>query len=195
VPLDFRLDRVSLRLAGNSIYPDGRTSTADAVLNGTNVYVGLLFSILYQPVGDPFGCTLVFVDAGLDFSYAGGSIVLCGGGEMFAPCETLPCELAAYPIHGGGHSPIDANGNPYGTLKVIWVPNDCHHGCEPKYIELYVNSPDINGDLTVNIQDASQFNSDIFGTYSYRSDFNYDGVVNLSDAGIMQAAIGASCPQ
>ena len=176
------------------IFPDGRTSTEDAVLDGTGVYVGLLFSSLYQIYGPPsIGCTLQFLDAGLDFSYAGGNIVLCGGGQLFAPCEFLPCELGAYAISGGGHSPVDSSGHPYGSIRVIWVPDDCQHGCAQKYIELYVNSPDINGDLVVNGSDGGFFNADLFGDYNYRSDFNFDGVVNLSDAGVMTGAIGTSC--
>jgi len=55
-------------------------------------------------------------------------------------------------------------------------------------------SPDINGDLVVNLTDVSLFAGDFYGGYSFRSDFYYDGVINLSDVGKLAQAIGAACP-
>jgi hypothetical protein len=43
-------------------------------------------------------------------------------------------------------------------------------------------SPDLNGDLIVNLLDIAAFAADFFsGVYAYRSDFNNDGVLNLAD--------------
>jgi hypothetical protein len=55
-------------------------------------------------------------------------------------------------------------------------------------------SPDINGDLVVNLSDTGFFVGDLFGTYHIRSDLNADGVIDLSDSGFMATAIGTSCP-
>lgn len=59
---------------------------------------------------------------------------------------------------------------------------------------ILVNSPDINGDLTVNLADVGMFSSDFFGAYSFRSDFYWDGVLNLADVGRMATGVGGSCP-
>lgn len=57
------------------------------------------------------------------------------------------------------------------------------------------NSPDINGDLVVNLIDVAIFSQDYFGGgFWFRSDFEYDGVVNLADIAKLSQAMGASCP-
>ena len=57
------------------------------------------------------------------------------------------------------------------------------------------NSPDINGDLIVNLTDISLFAVDFFGAvYMYRSDFNYDGAINLTDLAMLAPTIGVPCP-
>jgi len=58
------------------------------------------------------------------------------------------------------------------------------------------NSPDINGDLTVNLSDIVSFTQDFFDfeVYHYRSDFVWDGVLNLSDIVLMAQGVGAYCP-
>lgn len=61
-------------------------------------------------------------------------------------------------------------------------------------VALWVNSPDVNGDLSVDLADLGTFASDYFGAFQYRSDFNYDGVLNLSDIALMANGIGANCP-
>lgn len=60
-------------------------------------------------------------------------------------------------------------------------------------LDLAVNSPDIDGDLVVNITDVALFAGDFFGNYNFRSDLVPDGVVNLSDLTPLAAAISASC--
>jgi len=61
-------------------------------------------------------------------------------------------------------------------------------------LNLRFNSPDINGDGATNLTDGGNFTVDLFGSYSYRSDYNADNVVNITDAGYMSAALGAGCP-
>jgi hypothetical protein len=56
------------------------------------------------------------------------------------------------------------------------------------------NSPDITGDLVVNLLDVSTFAGDFYGSYTFRSDLFYDGVHNLSDVAKLAQALGASCP-
>ena len=61
-------------------------------------------------------------------------------------------------------------------------------------LNLSYNSSDINGDLTVDLIDVGLFATDYFGAYNYRSDFNFDGVLNLTDVAIFAPTFGASCP-
>jgi hypothetical protein len=69
----------------------------------------------------------------------------------------------------------------YGFLSSVGLP-------------LQINSPDITGDLKVDLSDVQLFASDFYGSYDYRSDFEYDGVVNLSDVARLAKHMGANCP-
>jgi len=59
---------------------------------------------------------------------------------------------------------------------------------------LNTNSPDINGDLAVQLSDVGFFAGDFYSVYNFRSDFNGDGILNLSDVGILAEGFGARCP-
>jgi len=61
-------------------------------------------------------------------------------------------------------------------------------------VPLSVNSPDINGDLTVNLSDVVFFCQGLTGTYDWRLDFNFDTVINLSDVVVMAQTLGQTCP-
>lgn len=58
----------------------------------------------------------------------------------------------------------------------------------------HFNSPDINGDLAVNLTDIAIFAGDFFGVYNYRSDYFWDGILNLSDIALIAQGYGAHCP-
>ena len=53
-----------------------------------------------------------------------------------------------------------------------------------------VNSPDINGDCTVNLSDIALFAQAFTGAYSRCADFNMDGVLNLTDVSVIAAHFG-----
>jgi hypothetical protein len=60
---------------------------------------------------------------------------------------------------------------------------------------IQVVSPDINGDLLVNMADLGAFAVDFgSGAYQFRSDLNHDGQINLADVGTFAQSLGASCP-
>jgi hypothetical protein len=57
------------------------------------------------------------------------------------------------------------------------------------------NSADLNGDGAVNLTDVPLFAGDFYGgSYAFRSDFAFDGSVNLSDVVKLAQALGANCP-
>ena len=61
-------------------------------------------------------------------------------------------------------------------------------------LNLRFNSADINGDLQVGLVDVTLFAGDFYGNYQYRSDFNFDGILDLIDVVFLADAMGRSCP-
>jgi hypothetical protein len=57
-----------------------------------------------------------------------------------------------------------------------------------------MNSSDFNGDGVVNLTDVAIFISSYFGPYSYARDLHWDGAVNLSDVALLAASYGDQCP-
>ena len=62
-------------------------------------------------------------------------------------------------------------------------------------LEYFVNGADITGDLSVNLNDVSDFSIFYFGEgYDYAADFLWDGVINLSDVAKLSPSYGEQCP-
>jgi hypothetical protein len=61
-------------------------------------------------------------------------------------------------------------------------------------MDIQFNSADIDGNLIVNLSDVGTFAIDYNGAYNYRSDFRWDGMINLADVGNLASALGAACP-
>jgi len=93
------------------------------------------------------------------------------------------------PLVGGGWSEgplrMEIQGN-----SLIFPISDSSQG---PVFDIRFNSPDINGDLMVNLSDIVLFTQDLEGEYHYRSDFRWDGVINLSDIVRMTQGLGVSC--
>lgn len=179
---------VSLVTVPNSvcIFPDGRTSLQDAVSGDVEIVYYWLNWLSNNGiwVGYSYGGEGLFVP---------GNVHFCGETEpgfLSADISQLPTFFHEQPIYGGGHSEIDGSGNPAEGCVLLWAPSEC--GSIP--LEIYFNSPDINGDLVVDLLDQSLFAQDFFGLYNYRSDFNFDGKIDLFDLGVLSQAIGGQCP-
>jgi hypothetical protein len=110
-----------------------------------------------------------------------GSIALCPGGSV-ADLNTNGDGQTTISgvISGGGQA---ANGT------MLWVNGEPHGELLP----VLLNSPDINGDLVVNVNDFSAFGADYY-TSAFRSDFNHDGTVGLGDFAIFGQHYGEACP-
>lgn len=62
-------------------------------------------------------------------------------------------------------------------------------------LAIEVNSPDINGDITVNLVDLGTFAADFNApAYNFRSDFTCDGFENLADVGRFAIHNAEVCP-
>ncbi len=86
-------------------------------------------------------------------------------------------------------------GGPYPYLWVM-VSGDAllDTDGQPIMTTILTNSPDLDGNQVVDLADLAIFAGDFFGEYAFRSDFFWDGVVNLADVAQLAATFGESCP-
>ena len=61
-------------------------------------------------------------------------------------------------------------------------------------LPIFVNSPDLSGDLLVDLVDVGAFSSIFGGAYDYAADLSWDGQINLADVGEFSQGIGGACP-
>lgn len=113
-------------------------------------------------------------------------LVRCLGGTIAdADTDQLGMTQWQNPLRGGGYSEART------VVKVNGIEPELSNG-----VNLNFNSPDINGDLIVNLLDVALFAQDFFAypDFSFRSDLYRDGQINLQDMAIFMQAIGAICP-
>jgi hypothetical protein len=168
------------------IYPDGRSSLADAVFGNLEMFLGLA---LYHY--DSGWYIYDYPEQGLLLGDSGSNLIVCDNSIPYVYTNEDYTTFGYQPIFGGGHSEVDVDGKPISSSYLYWAPDP---ECGIHSLELYFNSPDINGDLLVNLTDVVLFSQDMAGPYNYRSDFNFDNTVNLSDHVILVQAMGATCP-
>lgn len=117
-----------------------------------------------------------------------GNLAPCQGGTIpDADTDADGRTFWAQPLRTGGWCDPDA-----GEVLQIWANGTPAQGVPP--LNIRFNSADLNGDGDTNLTDAGMFATDLFAGYAYRSDFVWDGTINLSDVGRMAAALGRSCP-
>lgn len=171
------------------IYPDGRTSLSNAVAGNFAISYG----IALEHMDYDTGWTLYnYPQQGLLLENGVGTVSLCDTTNTFLLRIPGFPVFGYQPVYGGGHSPVDASGQPIPTAVFYWAPDEF---CGRFAVPLFVNSPDINGDLVVNLTDTILFAADAQAgaPYNYRSDFDWSGIVNLSDTAVFTSAIGATC--
>ena len=116
---------------------------------------------------------------------ADGGLSACSGGAIADASSNAAGE--AYwtrPLYAGGASE---------ALTVVMISGAAL--VSGAGLAISFNSPDINGDGTVNLTDVPLFAGDFYGgVYAFRSDFHYDGAVNLSDVVHMAQGLGSTCP-
>ncbi|MGD9548644.1 MAG: hypothetical protein AB7V45_14045 [Candidatus Krumholzibacteriia bacterium] len=113
-------------------------------------------------------------------------LVLCEGGAV-ADANTDAAGVTTWsgPLRGGGFT--NPGGGEAMLVMVAGSPL-----AQPGF-DIQIHSPDLNGDLTVNLLDFTIFSADWFGPYDVRSDFYWDDVLNLSDGILFVEGGGASC--
>ncbi len=112
-----------------------------------------------------------------------GLIPCLGGTTPDTNTDAAGITTWSAPLHAGGFSQALLDVIVNGALLEL-APG----------LALNFNSPDINGDLKVDLTDLQLFALDFYYSDDFRSDFHRDGIVNLSDVPQMARAIGAACP-
>jgi len=93
----------------------------------------------------------------------------------------------SYPMAAGGRSegPV--------TIYLAGAPAWDENLQDLPPLPIAYNSPDIDGDLAVDLTDITLFTQDLGQGSGFRSDFNYDGVINLTDITLFTPHLGAAC--
>jgi len=186
--------------------PDLANSTADRAYQGVETAVmfnipnggGAAFTEAVIPGGVVVDATITltlvdgsgaaipnfpFEDAWIE-SADGGMVACIGGATADANTDALGQTQWQTPLQAGGASQ---------ALTVVYIsgaPLTSSAG-----VGISHNSADLNGDGVVNLTDVPIFAGDFYGgVYQFRSDFAFDGAVNLSDVVRLAQALGASCP-
>lgn len=148
--------------------PDGQTTDATITLT--------LVDDFLNPVA-------LFPREDLWLESADGGMVSCLGGTM-ADTDTDASGRAQWfgPLRAGSWSTA--------RMVVIILGGEAPGGGLP----LSVNSADLDGNLSVNLTDVGIFATDLGAGYRYRSDFNFDGVINLVDVAMLAGGMAAACP-
>jgi hypothetical protein len=136
-------------------------------------------------------------DLWLRFAAPPGTAASCSvDGDIF-PGGAFPADAAAdadgwtqwaAPLRGGGWSegPV--------TVYVNGAPAVRPDGTELPSVAMRANSPDINGDMAVDLTDIVLFSQGFGDGYHYSRDYNWDGVVNMVDIVVFAQAIASVCP-
>jgi len=164
------------------VMPDGSGPGLDTARTiwgqGVDATVSVrILDALYQPI-QGYPAEDVWLVA------AGGGMMSCAAGSIAdAPTDANGETTIGGPLRGGGWSEAPAR-----------VEIASYVAQQPAGLALAFNSPDINGDLKVDLSDVQLFAADYYGAYRLRSDFAFDGQVNLSDIVPLAEAMGAVCP-
>jgi hypothetical protein len=133
---------------------------------------------LLDYTGDP---VFLYPASDIWLETADGSTALCPGGSTADQSTDIDG-------HTTFSQPLYAGACGIGILVII---NGTPINQPP--LDMRINSPDIDGDLNVNLTDVVYL-AELFYTDDYCADFYWDGIVNLSDVVVLAPHLGAECP-
>jgi len=89
-----------------------------------------------------------------------------------------------------------AGGWSQGLLEIYLLEDPASAmGSDIPAMPIYFNSPDIDGDLQVDLTDVTLFAQDYHsGENPFRSDLAWDGAINLTDVSVFASHLGVGCP-
>lgn len=178
------------------IVPDGSGPPLSGASDGQGGVVDATVRVrLVSPSGGGAIVNYPHEDIWLQFSVDPGSASACNvhpnfpGGLFIADSNTDQDGWTTFtlPLRGGGWSQgpcwVYLAGQP--AYDSSWIPF-------PPF-PLRAVSPDINGDLTVDLLDVVLLGADFHSGYSLRSDLHCDGDLNLLDLMVLGQHLGAAC--
>ncbi|MBK8167566.1 MAG: hypothetical protein IPK64_16600 [bacterium] len=170
--------------AGNSatllVVPDG---TGNPLTAARNPFGQIVDATIHLQANDDSGPLQGVPAADLWLGAEDEGLVLCAGGSTADHAtDALGHTEWTRPLLAGGHSQAPCH---------VYVNG---HGVQAGVLALKFNSPDIDGNLRVDLSDVARFAADFVGHYAFRSDLIRDGSVNLSDIVEMNRALGRKCP-
>jgi len=171
--------------AGASVWnlPNGFGRGFDQAGDGSGGTVDATITLFLRDANDDPIVGYPFEDLWLETS--GGGLVACPGGTT-ADLNTDDQGMTEWQntMFAGGHSEGE-------TVNVYVAGSPLNH----PGLNVLFNSADIDGNLIVNLADLTEFAIDYDGqTGAYRSDYLYDGTINLSDVTLFAQGYQTSCP-
>jgi hypothetical protein len=167
--------------------PDGSgLAFTEAYHSGGQHVDGTLTMVLYADSGFGLEAIANFPFEDIWLEVLGSDLAPCTGGT--SPDTSTDAAGATSwitPLELGGRT------NPGEVIWIVVNGDFVDGGALPDF---QLNSPDIDGNRQVNLSDVQLFAIDFYGAYGYRSDFVWDGIVNLSDIVPLARAMGANCP-
>lgn len=111
-----------------------------------------------------------------------GGLAVCWAGSIAEePTDSYGETTWTLPLRAGGHSQAMTRVSLFSNLITSRLP-------------LHYNSPDIDGDGVVGLLDLTIFTADYYSGYTFRSDFEYNQALGLTDLTRFTQAYGAECP-
>ncbi len=174
------------------VTPGGNGPTFDeaSYFGGISADATLRIQIWIQDGSSPF--PLVGFPGEDIWLEAPGLVPCIGGSSAEGDTDTQGWVTFINPLRMGGW--MDPEGEPQSFRVMLsgdWLRDETGGLLAPGMV---LNSPDINGDLVIDLGDLGLFATDFFGAYNFRSDFFWDGVLNLADVGRLAASFGDQCP-
>ncbi len=166
---------------------DGRPLNAARTSNGTPGNTSVIDATITLTVRDAGGSPIyLYPSEDLWLQTTAGGLKLCPGGSV-ADFSTNASGVTTFSraIYGGGSSGAEQT--------VVMINGSALVGSN---MNIHFNSPDINGDLVVDVRDSPFYANDAVHPipYNYRSDYLYDNQINVSDTVLYAQGIGKTCP-
>lgn len=163
---------------------NGKPLTQAKAIGSTTLVNATITLTLRDGNGDPI---YLYPSEDLWLETSAGGMVHCNGGTV-AAFSTNASGVTTFvgPFLAGKQS------NRTGSEKtIVMVSGSALNGSQ---LDILFNSPDIDGNLVVNLSDTVLYAQNATGSYNYRSDFFFDNAINLSDTVLYAQGLGAACP-
>jgi hypothetical protein len=181
---DLDLSIVTVEFTGEAsvyVYPDGNGLPLTEAYGEGGVTVDATITLALRFGDDTAVINYPREDIWLETADSG--LVLCALGSIpDADTDSNGETTWTQPLKAGGHSQAACHVIVAGSALII-------PGLPFKF-----NSPDINGDLAVDLSDLSMFAENFYGAYHHRADYTNDQIINLSDLAIFAAGYQTVCP-